>query len=241
MTKNIAEQETAPQTPHYPADLRGSSLTCFCCGYETARIAARVKPTNIVNFWRDEVTTNTKNASSPPEQPWLSFSPGDMAGMRVKPAELARMFDVSKQTVSQWIKKGVITKGPDGLIDPRRAAKEVMHRADADRLRARIFRGAADAAAKLQRDNEDLLRRVAELEAKSAEDDSWIASLECITDRLLELFKEHAAALLACTTPDALHDLATELYFTATDECCASPGCSALEGMGGEEDESIDG
>ena len=60
--------------------------------------------------------------------------------VRVLPAHFARMMDVSKQTVSQWIKRGVITLGADGRVEPKRAARQVLDGTDPARLRARVFR-----------------------------------------------------------------------------------------------------
>lgn len=95
----------------------------------------------------------------------LPFDPADLVAMRVKPAQFARMCKVSKQAVSVWIKEGKITLGPDGLLDPAVASRQVFERTDPGRLRARIFK---DAMAPYG----DLQKRVRELEA---ERDAWQA------------------------------------------------------------------
>ena len=46
-------------------------------------------------------------------QSFLPFDPAQLTKLRMTQAELARLFAVSKQTVSQWIKRGVIVAGPE--------------------------------------------------------------------------------------------------------------------------------
>lgn len=91
----------------------------------------------------------------------LPFNPADLVRIRVLPAELARAFDVSKQTVSQWEKKGWIARGPDGRIDPYVAARSVFAKADPARMRARIFREAMQT-------QQELRERIAQLESERA-------------------------------------------------------------------------
>lgn len=91
----------------------------------------------------------------------LPFNPGDLLAMRVLPAEFARMVGVSKQAVSQWIKRGTIELGPDGRLEPKRAARQVIERTDPARLRARVFQQAAASY-------EELRARIRALEAELA-------------------------------------------------------------------------
>lgn len=105
----------------------------------------------------DVEAAETGRASS--SQPMLGFNPQDMVSMRVRPAQFARMCEVSKQSVSDWIKRGVITLGPDGLIDPVAASRQVFERTDPARLRARVFKG-------LARDVPELKEQVRELRAE---------------------------------------------------------------------------
>ncbi|MBL8448198.1 MAG: hypothetical protein JNJ44_12380 [Zoogloeaceae bacterium] len=70
--------------------------------------------------------------------------------MRVRPAQFARMCGVSKQAVSQWVKEGKVTIGPDGLLDPVVASRQVFERTDPGRLRARVFREAMAPYGELQ-------------------------------------------------------------------------------------------
>lgn len=89
----------------------------------------------------------------------LPFDPTELTSLRVTQAELARMFGVSRQAVSQWVKKGILSFGPDGRIDPRYAASQVLKKTDPGRLRAKLLKSTSD--------NETALRkRVAELEAQ---------------------------------------------------------------------------
>lgn len=96
----------------------------------------------------------TRNPAAPS---LLPLEVADLMKLRVRPAQFARMAAVTKQTVSQWIKKGVVTLGPDGRLDPEIAAGEVISRTDPARLRARFFKSATAT-------QDDLRRRVAELE-----------------------------------------------------------------------------
>lgn len=96
----------------------------------------------------------------------LPFDPAELVAMRVKPAQFARMSGVSKQAVSVWIKEGKVTLGPDGLLDPVVASRQVFERTDPARLRARIFRDAVAPYA-------DLQKRVKELEEERG---AWLAS-----------------------------------------------------------------
>lgn len=80
----------------------------------------------------------------------LPFDPGDLVAMRVRPAQFARMCGVSKQAVSQWISEGKVSIGPDGLLDPVVASRQVFERTDPARLRARVFRAAMAPYGELQ-------------------------------------------------------------------------------------------
>lgn len=94
-----------------------------------------------------------------PSTSLLPFEPEDLAqGLRVSQADFARMCKVSRQTVSTWVKKGKIRSlFPDGTMDPRQAAREVIRNTDPARLRAKVFKVATE-------DSMQLRRRVADLE-----------------------------------------------------------------------------
>lgn len=85
---------------------------------------------------------STMREPAEPRPSLLPFDPADLVALRVSPAQFARMCDVSKQSVSQWIKQGKVTIGPDGKMDPAKAARQVFERSDPGRLRARVFKAA---------------------------------------------------------------------------------------------------
>lgn len=110
------------------------------------------------------MTTKPNNAEDrqlpgAPSTSLLPFEPEDLAqGLRVSQADFARMCKVSRQTVSTWVKKGKIRSVfPDGTMDPRQAAREVIRNTDPARLRAKVFKVATE-------DSVQLRRRVADLE-----------------------------------------------------------------------------
>lgn len=102
---------------------------------------------------------STMHDPAEPRPSLLPFDPADLVALRVSPAQFARMCTVSKQSVSQWIKQGKVTLGPDGKLDPAKAAREVFERTDPGRLRARVFKSAMEG-------RDDLRDRVRELEAQ---------------------------------------------------------------------------
>ena len=73
-------------------------------------------------------------------------------GIRVRPAQFARMCEVSKQAVSQWIAQGKITLYPDGTLDPAKAAREVINNSDPLRLRAKVFKAASSDVGALRKE-----------------------------------------------------------------------------------------
>lgn len=102
-------------------------------------------------------------ADNPAPCPALSlpFDPRDPLSLRVRPATFARMMRVSKQTVSMWIKRGTITLGADGLLEPERAARQAIANTNPAKLRARVLRQAVT-------DHDALRARVRALEAELA-------------------------------------------------------------------------
>ncbi len=111
----------------------------------------------------------------PDAQPSLPFSPGDFSHVRVNRSGLAKMLGVSKQAVSTWVKRGLITVGVDGLINPREAVQQLMRNADPSRLRARVLRP-------LVQDVGTLQRRVTQLEAELAAARVEIEELQYLAD-----------------------------------------------------------
>lgn len=113
----------------------------------------------------------SQNHSSEAIQPALSLSFAEVGRLRVRPAEFARMVDVSRQTVSQWIQQGKVTLGPDGRLDPQVAAQQVVRNSDPTRLRARVLKEAVE-------DSAGLRRRIAGLERELADARDRIAFLD---------------------------------------------------------------
>lgn len=79
------------------------------------------------------------------------------SGLRVRQADFAKMVGVSKPTISGWVKRGLIDPpGPDGMLDPVAAARQVMRRGDPLRLRAPLLRQVAEPIANAQARAESL-------------------------------------------------------------------------------------
>ncbi len=115
------------------------------------------------------MTAREKQAGERPEDGRpapLPFDPAELVALRVLPAQFARMCEVSKQTVSQWIKRGIVTLGPDGKLDPAVAGRQVIERTNPIRLRARVFRHATAGL-------DESRARVRELEQELASEREW--------------------------------------------------------------------
>lgn len=95
--------------------------------------------------------------------PMLPFDPQQVTrlGIRVLPAEFARLIGTSKTSVSRWIQRGVITLGSDGRLDPREAVRQLLRNSDPARLRSKVLAPLVGEVGVLQ-------RRVADLEAQLA-------------------------------------------------------------------------
>jgi len=108
------------------------------------------------------MTEDEKTGADPARAPQLSTlpDPADLMRARVLPAEFSRIMGVSRQCVSGWIQRGVITQpGPDGRIDLATATREVFKNTDPARTRARVVKQASAS-------HDDLRKRVRELEAE---------------------------------------------------------------------------
>ena len=80
--------------------------------------------------------------------------------------EIAEHLGVSKDTIRNWIKKGVIALGPDGLLDPVVATRHVLERTDPARIRARVFKDIARDLPELREQNRELRGQVETLTAE---------------------------------------------------------------------------
>jgi len=97
----------------------------------------------------------------------LPFDPADLTrGIRVRPAQFARMCNVSRQAVSMWIKKGKITLYTDGTLDPAKAAQSVVKNTDPSRLRAKVFRASNDEIADLRKNTTTLAKELTAAKAQ---------------------------------------------------------------------------
>lgn len=152
----------------------------------------------------------------PPGTLSLSFDPASLAqGIRVKPAQFARMCQVSRQTVSRWVRLGLVVLFPDGTLDPAKAAKSVLQKTDPARLRARIFKDATKSV-------DDWRRQAVQSGAALKEERERVAYL----DRFLEcqgaeydLFAAGMIELLAQIA--AVHPDAIRAHLEAfRDACC---------------------
>lgn len=102
------------------------------------------------------------------------FAPAEVAalGIRVKPADFARLCGVSRQAVFQWIRAGKISLLPGRLIDPGKAIRELLANGDPNRMRAWLFRHADDVA--------PLRERIAGLETELGQARRRIAHLDAL-------------------------------------------------------------
>ena len=110
--------------------------------------------------------TDAHAPTPPTPRDALASRSGDLGleilGLRLNGAQLGAMLGVSRQSVSQAVKRGTIaTPGPDGLFDARRAVREWMANSDPARVRARALKPGAEAIAELR-------TRVCELAADAA-------------------------------------------------------------------------
>lgn len=128
--------------------------------------------------------TNGAFAGLFPDAPAL-----DAAQVRLRPADLARMLRVSRQSVSQWVHGGKLRLDPDGRVSAASAMRQLVAH-HPERLRAA-------ALAPVVREVLDLRARVAQLEQAL---DQARADVE---------FHEGAAAELAAQQAELLRQLET--------------------------------
>lgn len=142
------------------------------------------------------------DSADPCAQGSLLPDPASLMRIRLRKAELARLFGVSKACVTDWCQRGWVTVEMDGRIDPQRAARSLLTRADTSRLRTKILAGALDEVRELRRDRDDARREAvearAELAALRAERDRLAAALaeaEAFADRqAAELYRLRGSA-----------------------------------------------
>ena len=144
---------------------------------------------------------NLDSAEPGRAQPFLPFAETELLAVRLRPAEFARCIDVTKQSVSRWIKNGTVTLGADGRLNPTAAMRQLLRTGDPGRIRARLVRQAfadmGDLRAQAARADE-LGRKVALLE-EQIEVERFSADQDYETlERWLDEFKRRMAE----TPPD---------------------------------------
>lgn len=109
----------------------------------------------------------------------------ELLKIRIQPAQFARALGVSKQSVSRWLKDGLVCLGADGRLDPTVAIGQLLRRCDPGRLRARWLRQAVGEVQDLRDHLADAENRAATAEAALCDAlaiivgrDEWIASAE---------------------------------------------------------------
>lgn len=151
----------------------------------------------------------------------------ELLRVRVKPAEFARLLGVSRQTVSQWVKKDVITINPlDGRLDVTAAVQQVLRNSDPGKMRARVLRAAVDDVQSLRLAAAEADERVsaikAELHAAHTEVARWrsyAADVDCLLDRTTHLVREREADFRASADSENWRLLVQKLESDAADFC----------------------
>lgn len=91
------------------------------------------------------------------------------SAVRVSQAEFARLMQVSKTSVTNWVKLGKITLHADGTIDAKQAAASIIEKSTPSKLRAKVFKQITNDAATLQNEIARLNAKVIELESALTE------------------------------------------------------------------------
>jgi hypothetical protein len=136
------------------------------------------------------------------KSPFLPFESSQLetAGIRLLPAQLARLLNVSKQAVSTWVKNGRVILGSDGRVDPRQAIARLLATGDLSRMRLKILEPLRlEVAARDRRINdlevmvalrdqriEQLKREITELELAAEFEEASAAGFSDLFDALLE-------------------------------------------------------
>ncbi len=177
--------------------------------------------------------------------------PAPEMGLRVTQAEFARIMGVTRQTVTKWKAAGKIHPDLDGRFCPKRAASSILKSTDPNKIRARILKDAAEDAARLRAEVENLtriaeghevtifqLRRViSRLEQDQAEADRQMeiapAMLSIRWDDLNEMGEDERTRAIAEVLDDALlsasSQIATEASARALGLDPDGPGAAAIE------------
>lgn len=188
-------------------------------------------------------STDTDKLRNPAgEQPPLPFAEAELEsnGPRLRPAELARLMGVSRQSVSEWIKLKKIRVGADGRVDPRQAVADMLKSNDPARLRARVLAPFAKEIAALRAQVARLTHELRECDAMREFFEGSADELAAIISRVEQLalsrsdVSESACdAIMAVIDPYEWKPAATVLSPGAS--AAAEPG-ESLDAFAGLED-----
>lgn len=166
----------------------------------------------------DAVTRTMESPENPTDKGplSLSFDPATLTqGIRVKPAQFARMCNVSRQTVSRWVKRGLVHLFPDGTLDPAASSRRVIDKTDPARLRALIFKDALKGLDEWKAEAKALASDLAAAEKKTEYLDSIFNRL----DKASELYKSEVSRLLVALAPGRQEEIKA-LLEQLDDTCC---------------------
>jgi len=150
----------------------------------------------------------TSEASNPDREATeapVSLLPDPDLGRRVRQADFARIVGVSRTTVTRWRQDGVITVGPDGLLDPRKAARQVLDHIPPERLRAKVLRPLVNDQRELRRQIDKLTRERDYLEWDR---DEWKTTADTLgeeadsADALVDQLRQRIAQLKEYAPPE---------------------------------------
>ena len=177
------------------------------------------------------MTTDQNQPVGTPEKtseslPFLADA-AELLKVRITPSEFARLLGVSKQTVSQWIKKGHIAINPlDGRLDVTTAVQQVLRNTDPGRLRARVLRQAVEDVQHLRRTAAEADERVATVQAQLVDAQRKIRQaiaysddVDCLLDNVLKLLRQGEAEFRASADSIAWVELVDALEFAAAARC----------------------
>ncbi|MBA3033514.1 MAG: hypothetical protein KKF85_15420 [Gammaproteobacteria bacterium] len=138
--------------------------------------------------------------------PMLPFDPQQVTrlGLRLLPAEFSRLMGTSKQSVSRWIKRGVISLGSDGRLDPREAVRQYMRHADPAKMRSAVMAPMLNEVGALQRSVAELETQLAaeraNAEFESEANGELIAQVDALVRHLVDDWAELRALPASAAT-----------------------------------------
>ena len=178
------------------------------------------------------MTTDHENTAGDDQGADLSLLPEPDLGVRVRPAQFARMLNVSRQTVSRWVKEGRVLLDPSGRLDPVKATERVLQHGDPARLRATLLKPVMDDMAGLRTELREALERAEAAEDRAeraaARADEAAADLNMVeraADGFIAALAEDAdpRARLAGLASQEAREYLEELYMQAMDDAYPAP------------------